>query len=64
MSIGMEGGSGPGEMLPLAPAEKLGAAWASKVGASNLAELRKIPADRLLAASQRQRGLNGPIMDG
>src|SRR5881394_3130605 len=50
-------GGGPGEnMQPMAAAEKQGAAWAQSLGASNLAALRATPADKLLAAAQRQRG--------
>jgi len=56
---------GPGEnMQPLNDAEKVGAAFAQSVGASSLAELRKIPADKLQAAGQRQRGISWPITDG
>lgn len=58
-------GGGPGEnMQPLDSAEKAGAAWAHSVGASNLAELRKMPAEKLQAAAQRQRGISWPITDG
>ena len=56
---------GPGEnMQPLDVAEKAGASWAQSLGASSLVDLRKIPADKLLAAAQRQRGLSWPITDG
>ena len=58
-------GGGPGEnMQGLKTAEKDGAAWALSAGAANLAELRKIPAEKLLAAAQRQRGIAWPITDG
>jgi para-nitrobenzyl esterase len=58
-------GGGPGEnMQPLDSAEKVGAAWAQTVGASNLAELRKIPAEKLQAAAQRQQRISWPITDG
>jgi len=58
-------GGGPGEnMQPLHAAEKAGAAWAHSVGASSVADLRKIPAEKLQAAAQRQRGISWPIMDG
>ena len=58
-------GGGPGEnMQPLASAEKDGAAWAKSIGASSLAELRSLPAEKLLTAAQRQRGLAWPITDG
>jgi para-nitrobenzyl esterase len=58
-------GGGPGEnMQPLSEGEKAGAAWLPSTGASNIAELRKLPAEKVQAASQRQRGLAWPIMDG
>jgi para-nitrobenzyl esterase len=58
-------GGGPGEnMQPLAEAEKAGAAWARTLGASTLAEMRNIPAEKLLAAAQRQRGISWPVVDG
>ncbi|MGA2571983.1 MAG: carboxylesterase family protein, partial [Terracidiphilus sp.] len=53
---------GPGEnMRPLAIAERDGQAFAVNAGASSIAELRKIPAEKLLAAT---RGLAWPIVDG
>jgi para-nitrobenzyl esterase len=57
---------GPGEnMQPLESAEKAGAAWVHhSVGASSLAELRKMPAEKLQGAAQRQRGISWPITDG
>lgn len=52
----------PGEnMRPLADAERSGAEFAKSVGAASIAELRKEPADKLLAAT---RGLFWPIVDG
>jgi para-nitrobenzyl esterase len=58
-------GGGPGEnMQPLDAAEKAGAAWVHSVGASGLAELRGMPAEKLQAAAQRQRGISWPITDG
>ena len=58
-------GGGPGEnMQGLRTAETDGAAWAKSIGAANPAELRKIPAEKLLAAAQRQRGIAWPITDG
>src|SRR5204863_3662241 len=58
-------GGGPGEnMQPLAVAEKAGAAWSSKIGASDLADLRKIPGDKLLEQARGQRGIAWPITDG
>ena len=56
---------GPGEnMQPLDVAEKAGASWAQSLGASSLVDLRKIPADKLLAAAQHQRGLSWPKCNG
>jgi len=58
-------GGGPGEnMQPLDAAERAGAAWAQSIGAANLAELRRLPAEKLQAAAQRQRGISWPITDG
>jgi len=52
----------PGEnMRPLAIAEKDGLAFQINAGADSLAELRKLPAEKLLAA---QRGLAWPNTDG
>jgi para-nitrobenzyl esterase len=52
----------PGEnMRPLAIAEKDGQTFAGNTGASSIAELRKIPAEKLLAA---QRGMAWPNIDG
>lgn len=56
----------------LAEAEKIGLAMQEKLGAHSLAEMRDIPADRILAAqAESQLGLavsgvhiNGPIIDG
>jgi para-nitrobenzyl esterase len=58
-------GGGPGEnMLPLGAAEKAGTALAQAVGASSVAQLRSIPAEKLLAAAQRQRAISWPVTDG
>jgi len=58
-------GGGPGEnMQSLADAEKAGAAWALKIGASSVTDLRRMAADKLLAAGQGQRGLAWPVVDG
>ena len=58
-------GGGPGEnMRPLAVAEKEGAAFAKSLGASTLADLRNVPAERLQTSAQRQRGVSWPITDG
>ena len=52
----------PGEnMRPLALAEKDGLAFAVNAGASSLAELRKLPPEKLMAA---QRGMAWPNTDG
>ena len=48
-------------MRPLASAEKDGLAFQQNAGASSLAELRKLPAEKILAAT---RGMAWPIIDG
>jgi para-nitrobenzyl esterase len=48
------------EAVPLADAEAAGTAFAESLNASSLAELRKLPADTLLAAN----GPGRPIVDG
>ena len=48
-------------MRPLAVAERDGLAFQINAGASSLADLRKLPAEKLLAAT---RGLAWPIIDG
>jgi para-nitrobenzyl esterase len=54
----------PGENLKrLADAERSGAAYAKSAGASNIAELRKIAADKLPAVGRGQ-GMSWPIIDG
>lgn len=54
----------PGENMKLLPdAEKEGEAYMRKAGASSLAELRKIPADKLPATSFGP-GMAWPIIDG
>ena len=56
---------GPGEnMQPLRSAEQDGAAWAKSIRAPSLSELRAMPAEKLLVAAQRQRGLSWPVVDG
>jgi para-nitrobenzyl esterase len=53
---------GPGEnMRPLASAEKDGFAFQGTAGANSLADLRKIPAEKILAAT---RGMAWPNVDG
>jgi len=52
----------PGEnMRPLAIAERDGLAFASNAGATSVAELRKLPAEKVLAAT---RGMAWPNIDG
>ena len=54
----------PGENLKrLADAERAGETYAKSAGASSIAELRKLPADKLQAAG-RGMGLAWPIIDG
>jgi len=55
----------PGEnMKPLAVAERSGEAVAQKAGTGSIAELRKLPAEKVLAAARTQRGMAWPIVDG
>lgn len=55
-------GGGPGEnMRSLADAERDGEQFAMNAGASSIADLRKLPAEKLLSAT---RGLAWPIIDG
>jgi para-nitrobenzyl esterase len=55
-------GGGPGEnMRLLADAERTGVEFQRTVGAASIADLRKAPAEKLLAAT---RGLFWPIIDG
>jgi para-nitrobenzyl esterase len=51
-------------MNPLSAAEKSGADWAKAQGAFTIAELRKMSAEKLQAASQRQSGIASPNADG
>jgi para-nitrobenzyl esterase len=51
-------------MQPLGAAEKAGAAWMHSGGATSLAELRSMPAEKLQDAAQHQRGISWPIADG
>ena len=56
------GGRGGGEnMKPLADAEQAGGAWAAAAGASSVADMRHLPAEKVLAAG---RGATWPIVDG
>ncbi|MBN1833783.1 MAG: carboxylesterase family protein [Deltaproteobacteria bacterium] len=55
---------GPGEGVnPLADAEKAGEAFASSAGASTIAELRNVSAEKLQDLSFRKPCINGPICD-
>jgi len=59
------GSTGPGDGVnPLSSAEKVGAEWAKQQGATSITELRKLPADKLQAASLRRPGIIGPNVDG
>jgi len=53
-----------GEAAPLASAEKRTADWLSSVGLANIAELRKIPAEKLQTMIPRQFGWARPNVDG
>lgn len=53
-----------GESEPLASAEKRTVDWLASVGISNIAELRKIPAEKLQTMMPRQFGWTRPNMDG
>jgi para-nitrobenzyl esterase len=53
-----------GESEPLASAEKRSVRWLSSVGISNVAELRKIPAEKLQTMIPRQLGWARPNTDG
>jgi len=58
-------GGMPGEnMQRLTDAERAGEAYARAAGALSVADLRKLPAERVLATSGGQRGLGWPIVDG
>jgi para-nitrobenzyl esterase len=55
----------PGEnMRPLADAEGSGVEFAKAAGAPSLRDLRALPAEKLLEAGRRQRGMAWPIVDG
>jgi len=53
-----------GESEPLASAEKRTGEWFSSIGVSNIAELRKIPAEKLQTMIPRQMGWARPNTDG
>ncbi|NLD36654.1 MAG: carboxylesterase family protein [Desulfatiglans sp.] len=55
---------GPGEGVnPLAYAEKTGETFTASAGASTIAELRQIQADKLESLSLNQPGVRGPVCD-
>jgi para-nitrobenzyl esterase len=57
-------GGAPGEnMRPLAVAERAGEELARSIGAESIADLRGLPAEKIMAA-QAQRGLAWPNVDG
>jgi para-nitrobenzyl esterase len=57
--------TGPGDGAnPLSSAEKAGVEFLKNVGVANIAELRKLPAEKIQAASLRRPGINGPNVDG
>jgi len=57
-------GASFGEAEPLASAEKKAAEWLSSIGVSNIAELRKIPAETLQTMIPHQFGFARPNVDG
>ncbi len=55
----------PGENVQrLADAERAGEAYAQSVSASSIEDLRKLPADKVLATALGQQGLGWPVLDG
>ena len=55
----------PGEnMRTLSDAERSGEALAKSAGAASIAELRNMPAEKIMAATRGQRGMAWPIVDG
>ena len=58
-------GGGPGEnMRPLAIAERSGEEFALSFGAKSIDDLRKLPAEKLIAGGMMSRGTGWPIVDG
>jgi para-nitrobenzyl esterase len=53
-----------GESQPLASAEKIAVDWLSSRGITNIAELRKMPAEKLQTITPRQVGWARPNTDG
>ena len=61
----LRAGGAPGEnMRPLALAELSGEDLALNLGAKSVADLRRLPAEKLVAAGQTNRGTGWPIVDG
>jgi para-nitrobenzyl esterase len=60
----VRGDSSFGESKPLASAEKRTVGWLLSVGIANIAELRKIPAEKLQTMIPRQFGWARPNTDG
>ena len=55
----------PGEnMMTLKDAERLGEAYATKAGATSIADLRKLSPDQIQAAATGSQGIGWPIVDG
>jgi para-nitrobenzyl esterase len=62
-----KGGQGGENMQRLADAEAAGAAWAKGLGVTTVAELRKLPAEKLIPSARGGGGPRGPtwpVMDG
>ena len=62
-----ESGAAFSEPLPtdtLEAREKSDGAWVASLGAASLAELRALPADKVLAAAKNKRGGFWPVVDG
>ena len=58
-------GGMPGEnMRPLSIAERSGEEFVESAGAASIADLRKVPAEKLVAAGQTVRGAAWPVVDG
>ena len=58
-------GGAPGEnMRPLALAERSGEDFALNMGAKSIADLRKLPGDKLISSGQLSRGTSWPTVDG
>ena len=51
-------------MRPLALAERSGEDFALNMGAKSIADLRKLPGDKLISSGQLSRGTSWPTVDG